>query len=232
MSSTFANMRRHYRIVMPTLTREPTFTPSLFRTSFLKGSKYVPRLLSGKIEVRQISSETLTSTRSDLNPRALCPKDSFRKSARSLGRFTKCHACGPSHSHIFAVKKTESLSCPTPQLVTIHFGWLKISKLNARQALEVGDYATGDTHQFIRCNRKVVVPRSRCSPHHVIHAVVLQQARINKHAQLCAVTKGRHPAVGFGNPRVRLVTNSPASVLWTTMAVKCPHEGQTRPSMA
>jgi hypothetical protein len=28
----------------------------------------------------------------------------------------------------------------------------------------------------------------------------LQQVRINKHAQLCAVTKGRHAKFGFSNP--------------------------------
>jgi len=63
-------------------------------------------------------------------------------------------------------------------------------------ALEVDDHATGDTHNVSRCSTEVVVPRSRSSP----HLVVLQQVRINEHTQLCAVTKGRHAAVGLGNP--------------------------------
>ena len=62
-------------------------------------------------------------------------------------------------------------------------------------ALEVGDDATGDTHYVIRVRTKVVVPRSCCCP----HFVVLQQVRINKHAQLCAVTKGGHATVGLSN---------------------------------
>jgi hypothetical protein len=31
------------------------------------------------------------------------------------------------------------------------------------------------------------------------HFVALQQVRINEHAQLRAVTKGRHAIIGFGN---------------------------------
>ena len=64
--------------------------------------------------------------------------------------------------------------------------------------LEVSDDATSNTHDVIRVRTEVVVPRSRCSP----HFAVLQQVRINKHAQLCAVTKGRHAAVGLGNPSI------------------------------
>jgi desulfoferrodoxin (superoxide reductase-like protein) len=37
-------------------------------------------------------------------------------------------------------------------------------------------------------------------PTHFIHWVVLQQVRINKHAQLCAVTKGRRAKFVVGNP--------------------------------
>ncbi len=62
-------------------------------------------------------------------------------------------------------------------------------------ALEVDDHATGDTNNVIRVRTKVVVPCSCCGP----HLVVLQQVRINEHAQLCAVTKGRHATVGLGN---------------------------------
>ena len=62
-------------------------------------------------------------------------------------------------------------------------------------AFQVGDHTTGNTNDVVRCRTKVVVPRSRGSP----HLVVLQQVRINKHTQLCAVTKGRHAAVGLGN---------------------------------
>ncbi len=69
-------------------------------------------------------------------------------------------------------------------------------------ALEVGDNATSDTHDVIRVRTEVVVPRSRCSP----HFVVLQQIQVYKHTQLCAMTKGRHAAVGLSNPsRVQCV---------------------------
>ena len=61
--------------------------------------------------------------------------------------------------------------------------------------LKVGDNTAGDTHDVIRVCTEVVVPRSRSRP----HFVVLQQVRINKYAQLCAVTKGRHATIGFGN---------------------------------
>ena len=72
------------------------------------------------------------------------------------------------------------------------------SRSRGRQsaALEVGDNTTSDTHDVIRVRTEVVVPCSRRCP----HFVVLQQVRINKHTQLCAVTKGRHAAVGLGNP--------------------------------
>jgi hypothetical protein len=32
----------------------------------------------------------------------------------------------------------------------------------------------------------------------------LQQVRVNEHAQLGAVTKGRHATIGLGNPREKL----------------------------
>jgi hypothetical protein len=62
-------------------------------------------------------------------------------------------------------------------------------------AFEVGDYTTGNTNNVSRRSTEVVVPCSRRSP----HFVVLQQIRINKHAQLRAVTKGRHATIGLGN---------------------------------
>ncbi len=61
--------------------------------------------------------------------------------------------------------------------------------------LQVGDHATGDTHDVGRRRAEVVVPRSRSGP----HFVVLQQVRINEHTQLSVVTKRRHAAFGFGN---------------------------------
>ena len=61
--------------------------------------------------------------------------------------------------------------------------------------LEVGNYATSNTHDICWCCTEVVIPRSRSRP----HFVVLQQVRIYEHAQLCAVTKGRHATVGLGN---------------------------------
>ena len=63
--------------------------------------------------------------------------------------------------------------------------------------LQVGDHATGNTHDVCRCCTEVVIPRPCSSP----HFVVLQQVRINEHAQLCGVTEGGHAtdcvAVGF-----------------------------------
>ena len=63
-------------------------------------------------------------------------------------------------------------------------------------AFEVGDNATSNAHDVSRRCTEVVVPRSRSSP----HLVVLQQVRINEHAQLCAVTKGRHATICLSNP--------------------------------
>ena len=62
-------------------------------------------------------------------------------------------------------------------------------------ALQVGNYATSNAHDVIRVRTEVVIPRSCCSP----HLVILQQVGINEHTQLCAVTKGRHAAIGLGN---------------------------------
>ena len=59
--------------------------------------------------------------------------------------------------------------------------------------LEVGDDTASDTNDVIRVRTEVVAPCSRCGP----HFVVLQQVGINKHAQLCAVTKGRNAADGL-----------------------------------
>ena len=58
---------------------------------------------------------------------------------------------------------------------------------------EVRDHTTGDTHDVVRVRTEVVVPRSRSSP----HLVVLQQIRINEHAQLCCVAERRHAVVGL-----------------------------------
>ena len=62
-------------------------------------------------------------------------------------------------------------------------------------ALQVGDDATGHTHDVIRVRAEVVIPRSCSSPHFVI----LQQIWINKHTQLSAVTKGMHADVALWN---------------------------------
>lgn len=62
-------------------------------------------------------------------------------------------------------------------------------------SLQVGDHATGNTHNVSRCCTEVVVPRSGCSP----YFVVLQQVWIYEHTQLCAVTERGHATVGFGN---------------------------------
>ena len=47
----------------------------------------------------------------------------------------------------------------------------------------------------MRIDAEHVVPRSRSGP----HLVVLQQVRINKHAQLLGVAEGRNATIGFGN---------------------------------
>ena len=65
-------------------------------------------------------------------------------------------------------------------------------------AFQVGDDAPCNTHDVCRRSTKHVIPRSRSSP----HLVILQQIRINKHSQLCAVTKGRNAAVGLRNPTI------------------------------
>ena len=62
-------------------------------------------------------------------------------------------------------------------------------------ALQIGDYATRNANDLRWRSTEVVIPRSRRRP----HFVVLQQVRINEHAQLCAVTKGRHATFGLGN---------------------------------
>ena len=73
--------------------------------------------------------------------------------------------------------------------------FLNIFRPDRWLALEVDDYATGDTHDVIRVRTEHVIPRSCSSP----HFVVLQQVRINEHTQLSAVTKGRHAFVGLSN---------------------------------
>jgi predicted RNA-binding protein with PUA-like domain len=71
-----------------------------------------------------------------------------------------------------------------------------VKKVARSGALQVGYDATCDTHDVRwRCT-EVVVPRSCSSP----HLVVLQQIRINEHAQLSAVTEGRDAAIGLLNP--------------------------------
>ena len=62
-------------------------------------------------------------------------------------------------------------------------------------ALQVGDNTTGNAHDVSWRSTEVVIPRSRSRP----HLVVLQQVRVHEHTQLCAVTKGRHATIGFGN---------------------------------
>jgi hypothetical protein len=89
---------RPYRIVSPTDTSDPGPSPNRCRISFFTGKRYVPRLESGKMEVRHVSAPIVTSTRRDLNPRARWPNASPTRSARSSGRLTKCHDEGPSHS--------------------------------------------------------------------------------------------------------------------------------------
>jgi hypothetical protein len=76
-------------------------------------------------------------------------------------------------------------------------------------ALQVGDDATGNTHDVRRRSTEVVVPRSRSSP----YFVVLQQVWINKYSQLGCMTKGGHATVGFGNPSAMSRPQSPIS--WT-----------------
>ena len=63
-------------------------------------------------------------------------------------------------------------------------------------AFQVGDDATGDTHDVCWGCAKVVVPRSRSRP----HLVVLQQVGVYEHPQLGLMTKGRHATVGLSTP--------------------------------
>ena len=109
---------------------------------------------------------------------ALCRRDTKPRLSRDLTRAKLLH-----NSEVLAVSRLfrPRDDCRFVRRVT--------------SALEVGDYPTTDAHQFIRCNRKVVVPRSRCRP----HLVILQQVRVDEDTQLSAVTKRRHATVGLGN---------------------------------
>jgi len=62
-------------------------------------------------------------------------------------------------------------------------------------ALEVGDRSAGNTHDVGRSRTEVVVPCSGRGP----HLVVLQQVRINEHAQLCCVAERGYATIGLGN---------------------------------
>ena len=91
-----------------------------------------------------------------------------------------------------------SISVPPTLLTSSPTALAQSSARHARfqsNAFQVGDYSAGDTHNVSRCSTKVVIPRSRCSP----HLVVLQQVRVYEHTKLSAVTKGRHAVVDFGN---------------------------------
>ena len=77
-----------------------------------------------------------------------------------------------------------------------------------------------DANDVIRVGTEVVTPRSCSRP----HLVVLQQVHFNKHTQLCAVTKGRHARIGFGDLFVALTAQFIAQrfeirqcslILWT-----------------
>ena len=60
---------------------------------------------------------------------------------------------------------------------------------------QVGDDTPAGVHQLVGLDTEHVVPRSRRRP----HLGVLQQIRIDEHAQMSLVTEGRHATVGFGN---------------------------------
>ena len=65
----------------------------------------------------------------------------------------------------------------------------------ALEALQVGDRCTTCANEIIRRDRKHVVPRPSRRP----HLVVLQQIRVDEHAQTGLVTEGGHATSGFGN---------------------------------
>ena len=60
-------------------------------------------------------------------------------------------------------------------------------------ALQVGDHTAGDAHDVVGVRAEVIVPRAGSGP----HLVVLQQVRINRHAQLLGVIEGRHATIGL-----------------------------------
>jgi hypothetical protein len=62
--------------------------------------------------------------------------------------------------------------------------------------LEFSLYRATRTHEIIRCDREVVVPRSRNSP----HLFILQQIRIDEDAQRRRMVKRRHTTFGFEIP--------------------------------
>ena len=79
------------------------------------------------------------------------------------------------------------LICHVPTIV-----W-RSEQLSA--TLQVGEHATGNTHDVVRVRTEVVVPCPCRGP----HLVVLQQVRVDEHTQLRRVTEGRHATVGFRN---------------------------------
>ena len=76
-----------------------------------------------------------------------------------------------------------------------------VGKLESGVSLtfEVGDDSTADANEFIRRNRKIVIPCAGSSPHEIIYTVVLQQVWINKDSQFGCMTKGGHATFGLGN---------------------------------
>ena len=60
---------------------------------------------------------------------------------------------------------------------------------------DVGEGAASDAHELIERRREDVVRMACSGP----HFVVLQQVGVDEHAQLSAVTKGRHAPCGFCN---------------------------------
>lgn len=80
----------------------PGLELSAERTAFFTGSTYVPRFVSGKIDVRHVVAPIVTSTRTDPNPVARWPARSSISSASASGRLRKYQAAGPSCSHTSA----------------------------------------------------------------------------------------------------------------------------------
>ncbi len=73
----------------------PALIFSFFRTSDLRGKRYAPDFLSGKMDVLQFVLPIVVMTGSEPKPRANAPNIFFMSSDSLQGSVTKCQAAIP-----------------------------------------------------------------------------------------------------------------------------------------